>query len=180
MSKKCDENDNECKTCEAKNCNSLSSFRKCIDCKMMFGTDMYCATNPQVMNNKVCRNYNDECYTTIEKFTISRGCMSNQNEKFRKECIENPEKCGICMSTSDKECNNKAILLEKCVACDSNIYDYSCNSKPELYKDKICNVLTDSKSEGCYLSVVSLLKYRKRLFLYFNVVFSNFSLKLLH
>lgn len=156
MLKKCEENDDECKTCQSKNCNAQSSFKKCLNCKMILGEDLHCAANPDLVHSKVCKAYNDKCYTSIENYSLSRGCMSDKDEIFHKECLKNSDKCGACTTGGGNGCNNQRIFTDKCVACDSGMYNYGCDTKPEVYKDKICNVLTSSKPEGCYLRVVGL------------------------
>lgn len=155
MRKLCEQNGSQCKTCIGSNCNSKLQFNRCLVCST--NIDHQCAIDPNSARSDICKNYNDECFTYIEKFGISRGCVSEPNYPYW-ECENDPDKCAMCITTDEKECNDQKIIMETCVECDSNKSE-SCQNDPLDYKDKVCSGLTTTKQEGCYLRVVSFLEY---------------------
>lgn len=146
----CEENE-VCKTCVGKNCNSIRSFSKCVHCNRE--EDPQCAINPQQAIEKVCNAYGDMCFTSITQYNVLRGCIGEQNEDFQVECSIHTEKCAIC-TPDGKGCNNRAIAMETCVDCDSN-EDQKCVHNPKERKGKICSLIDSKESHGCYLKVVS-------------------------
>lgn len=145
----CQANGAECKTCEGKNCNYLSSFTTCFECDS--ATNRKCATNPQSTRNKVCKSYHDNCFTQIGRLSITRGCME-ENGINVEVCRNNPDKCDVC--TTEFPCNNQSIQLDACVDCDSSM-NPECRNSSGAFVNKLCSRLRQSPSEGCYLRVVS-------------------------
>lgn len=146
------------------NCNSRTSFAKCLECQT--SDDLECAINPQKVESKVCKNYNDQCFTYIGKTEIFRGCLMERNLNFLSNtslidhCRSNTHKCERCDTFDEHGCNNRTIPVETCVECDSE-KDPRCREYPQDFKNKVCNSFkihsSDSVSHitGCYLSIVS-------------------------
>lgn len=155
--KLCKENGDECKVCTGPKCNSRSSFVKCLNCNST--DDRQCATNPESINSKFCENYDDQCFTYISRSHISRGCLIEKghhyspNGQFSTHCSKYPLKCGMCNTSDGNGCNNRTIIMEACVDCNS-LVDSRCHEEPHLFKDKICSTLRMDDRPGCYLSVV--------------------------
>lgn len=152
MIKLCGKNGNECKVCTGSNCNSRASFIKCLKCHIT-PDDRQCAINPQLAESVMCKNYDDQCFTFIERFNVSRGCGGHP---FITACQADPNKCEVCDTFDENGCNNRIITMETCVECDSLI-DKQCHEEPHLFKDKVCSGLKTIDRLGCYLSVVSYI-----------------------
>lgn len=148
---RCLSNDNQCKTCMgSRNCNSKSSFAKCIQCDTK--SDTNCAKNPGHSNSQVCKYYNDMCYSLIDIYDVSRGCLNDH----RGIALYNaPEKYEVCSTKTGNGCNDKPIIMETCVHCNSEI-DGKCRDEPIMYKGKICSTMESTKREGCYLFLVRI------------------------
>lgn len=151
----CQENSesDECKTCDHSICNTKKAFARCLHCDSAL--DPQCAINPQASSfSKVCRQYKDECYTYISKFNVTRGCVSEQKPDFKNnECI-NLEKCSTCLDTNGFGCNNRTIVMETCVHCDTFDAE-NCLNNFDLFKGKVCSDIYSTDKLGCYLSIVS-------------------------
>lgn len=104
--------------------------------------------------SKICKKYDDECFTQIGEFDILRGCLSDRSPYFEESCRKDEAKCSICSSSEEKICNDKPIEMELCIQCDA-IEDEKCQNQPDLYKGKICNTINSTDREGCYLNTVS-------------------------
>lgn len=151
----CQENSksDECRTCIGSNCNKKQTFARCLHCDSAL--DPQCAINPQPSSlSKVCSAYEDECYTYISKFNVSRGCVAEQKPDFRTEECRNPQKCTICPATDRLDCNNRAIVMETCVDCDTKNGE-NCYDDLNTFKGKVCSDIDSKEKEGCYLSIVS-------------------------
>lgn len=150
----CGENNDECKICAGSNCNTRKFFERCLRCRSE--NDPQCVINPQLFESKVCKNYNDQCFTHIGKFGITRDCLSEKSEEFEMECKSTEAKCVLCTTSDGKACNNNLFTMETCVECDSaKEKDQKCHNEPELYRNKICSNIDSTDQEGCYLEVVS-------------------------
>lgn len=68
------------KTCTEQNCNSKASFVKCINSQT--SDDSQCAVNPKEPESKIGKNYNDKCFTFIERTVVSRGCLNERNRNL--------------------------------------------------------------------------------------------------
>lgn len=153
MKKHCEQNLGDCKTCSEPNCNSRLSFQKCLLCDST--KDQHCINNPELMETKVCKNYNDECFSSIGDRNFTRGCLKDQNYNFISNCRRNRNKCSICDTKTENACNDIQILMETCSECSS--HDYGCVHQPSTFKGKICSDFSrPSIREGCYISEVSV------------------------
>lgn len=154
----CKKNGDECKVCAEINCNSKPSFVKCLSCHR--SKDPQCAINPQDANRKICKSYNDQCFTYIQRFDITRGCVNEKGDSFIEQCNKDPNKCAICLSETEVNgCNNQVIKMETCLECDSDI-DPRCRDDPEVFQDKICSHLIPANQAGCYLKVVRFCRFK--------------------
>lgn len=116
-------------------------------------SDSKCIGGPDVSQSKICKEYNDKCFTHIGGFEVSRGCLSDRGSHFEETCRKDEEKCSICSPTDDKCCNDKPIASETCVECDST-KDEKCQNQPESYTGKICSTISSTDKEGCFLNTV--------------------------
>lgn len=151
----CQENgkSDECRTCITSKCNSKSTFSRCVHCDSAL--DPQCAINPQVERfSKMCNAYVDKCYTYISKFNVSRGCLYEKSPDSDIDECENPRKCSICDETSVFGCNNRTIVMETCVHCDT-LNGENCFDNLSIFKGKVCSEIGSTDKLGCYLSVVS-------------------------
>lgn len=117
-------------------------------------SDPKCSTAPE--NSTICTKYDDSCFTDIDQFGITRGCVNERSSIFHSECRQNIDKCSTCSTTNDNNCNNQKIEIERCVECDSN-EDKSCHDYPNVYMNKMCSDLDSKGREGCYLEQVRKL-----------------------
>lgn len=152
----CD-NSKTCTLCHSNNCNGHSlnsnfSSRKCMNCDSK--NDSKCIKELDPNYSKVCKNDDDQCFTHIGTFIITRGCLSDQSSDFMEICQNDAEKCSIC---DENNCNNDNIVLETCINCDST-NDEKCQQKLDPYKGKICSTLNSNDALGCFLLMVSALK----------------------
>lgn len=158
----CKENGDECKTCTGTNCNSQKMFRRCLHCST--NECRQCAINPQLAKSKKCAKYNDKCYTFIDEFSVSRGCATERDDdSFEESCEKDSDKCQICETPDDDSnegCNNQPIMMETCVACNSNKEGSECLTNPIKYKDKVCSGIETENRTGCYLRIVSIVLAR--------------------
>lgn len=148
----CQNNSNECKSCIGTNCNSRINFGKCLYCDSAANPN--CAINTTSIDNKICKNYNDECFVFIDKTSIKRGCLQELDSEFQDQCISNETKCETCTSDDNSVCNTRLFVLERCVECDTET-DEKCRDEPELYVNKICNTIEVTPRKGCYLKIVN-------------------------
>lgn len=153
----CQVNGAECKTCEGKNCNAASSFKKCTHCSLT--EDPNCAENPVNSFTKTCKKYVDECYTSIGSVGILRGCLSEQSYEFPELCRKNADKCEICTPADGNACNKKPIKIEMCIECSLDKGD-NCIDNFDLYRNKICSRFNSTAAEGCFVHIVSLTNYQ--------------------
>lgn len=145
-------NGDEFKTCLGINCNSEASFKRCLHC---YSTDWFCGPDPLKAEIKTCDDYKAKCYTYIKNKSVQRGCLPAENTDLFVEIKKNPDKSEICINTDKRTCNSKPISLENCVVCDSDASDL-CKTRPDLYKNKLCDPFISSKPQGCYLRIVRL------------------------
>lgn len=161
---RCERNEDECKICTEDNCNKKSSFERCFHCNST--RDSTCLTALAPTKSKICKNYDDECYTRIGDFDIERGCLANQNIYLQNKCRSNKNKCSTCHTNQSLGCNDHKIEMEYCAHCNSEDSE-NCRDKPELYKNKVCsqfNFLGETgPRQGCYMfevcSSVLMLSY---------------------
>lgn len=149
--KYCIENNDECKMCIGNNCNSKQSFEKCQVCDSAVNKN--CIRSPGLVEPKVCKYYDDECFTRIGDTTVSRGCLMEMDEKFVSECRENNRKCERCNITPrsySKTCNLQILTLSTCIECNS-IVDENCRNGPELINEKLCGFINSTEKENCYM-----------------------------
>lgn len=150
----CEKNGDECKMCDGENCNFKQSFSRCLNCNTTDNSQ--CAINPQMIKSKICTKYEDDCFTLIGKFIVSRGCVDEVDVNFSK-CV-NSKKCEICDANGRNDCNNRMIVMERCVDCDtSKDHDQSCWKNPIDHKNKICSKIDSTDREGCFLKKVCVL-----------------------
>lgn len=141
--------------CTGKNCNFRQSFSRCLTCST--SENSQCAINPD-NNSKICTKYEDDCFIVIGEFIVSRGCVGEKDEELQLYECENREKCEICKTKDENNCNNRAIVMERCIECDtSKEDDLSCSRNPIEHKDKICSKINSVEREGCYLRQVRVL-----------------------
>lgn len=154
---KCEKSSDQCKICKGDKCNSKPLFERCIDCNSK--RDTGCADGSGELYSKICTDYDDQCYTHIGSFGVSRGCLNEQKHDFQNQCRNYKRKCFICDTHKgllDKGfvCNNQTIEMEYCAHCDSK-NDENCRDSAELYTNKICNEFnslgTIGDREGCYM-----------------------------
>lgn len=157
--KLCEQNGDECKTCYGINCNSEPSFKACLQCS---ASDWFCGSSPERAKIKICKSYKEKCYTYAGNNGVSRGCLPAESTELYMEFKKNPDKCEICINTDANSCNNRTVILETCVDCDSN--NDSCKTLPNLYKNKLCSPFVSLKREGCYLRIVSLFSVSNKFF----------------
>lgn len=158
MKRLCEQRSPECKTCLGNNCNREKSFTTCLHCAT--SDDPHCAKNPYKIFKKICSAYKDECFTFIGSLGVSRGCMSERSETFKKDCRKNRDKCSICSNEDSEGCNDNSIVMETCLACDS-ITDPNCKTNPTVFGDKICSGIEETPREGCYLRVENVKVSRR-------------------
>lgn len=156
----------ECRTCIGPNCNTKQTFTRCLHCDSAL--DPLCAINPQEsIFSKVCDAYEDKCYINILKFNVTRGCLSEQKVVFENDECKNSRKCAICSETNGFGCNNRAIVMETCVHCDTKNGE-DCSDDLDIFKGKVCSDIDSTEKQGCYLSIVSkftkILEEKKSLF----------------
>lgn len=149
----CGEKGDECKICAGSYCNIREFFEKCLRCKSE--NDPQCVINPQLMETKVCKNYNDQCFTHIDKISVVRDCLSERNADFEAECKSADDKCIMCSTSDGNVCNGNIFTMETCSECDST-KDEKCRVDPFLFRNKICSKINSTDREGCYLEVVSI------------------------
>lgn len=146
----------ECRTCIGSNCNKNPTFARCLHCDSAL--DPQCAINPHASSfSTVCTAYVDECYTFISKFNVSRGCVSEQKAHFKNEECKNLQKCTICSATGEFNCNNRTIVMETCIDCDTKKGE-NCLGDLNMFKGKVCSEIDSTDKEGCYLSRVSFIR----------------------
>lgn len=154
----CQENSksDECRTCIESNCNKKQKFARCLHCDSAL--DPLCAISPQASSfSKVCNAYEDQCYTIISKYNVTRGCLSEQKADFENDECKIPRKCDICSETDGFGCNDRAIAMETCVQCDTKKGD-DCSDDLDMFKGKVCSDIDSTEREGCYLSIVSKIE----------------------
>lgn len=154
----CD-NSKKCTSCQSNKCNGYSlsletPVKKCISCESK--DDPKCTNEPTSKQSKECKSADDQCFTHIEMFNIKRGCLSEQNPSIEELCQKDAEKCTIC---KENDCNNKKIVLETCIDCDS-ANDDKCQQNLNSHKGKICSTLASNDSLGCFLSMVKCFKFQ--------------------
>lgn len=152
----CD-NSKKCTLCDSNKCNGHSldskiSFKKCISCGSK--DDTKCIKELESKHSKMCKNDDDQCFMHIGKFSILRGCLSDQNSDFMEICQKDAEKCSIC---NENNCNSNNIVLETCINCNST-NDDKCQQKLDSYKGKICSTLNSNDTLGCFLSMVKCIE----------------------
>lgn len=155
--KKCKENPDVCKTCFGENCNKRKSFEKCFLCST--ADDPNCAWTPKGNETKICKDYHDECFTFIGQAAISRGCLNELSQDFKRICRSDVTKCNICSSRTSgySNCNDVIVNIEKCFECDSNNDGENCRQHPQSVTEKLCSRIDAdgiSKRAGCFLSMV--------------------------
>lgn len=156
----------ECRTCIGSNCNKKRTFARCLHCDSAL--DPQCAINPQASSfSKVCDAYEDECYTYISKYNVTRGCVSEQKIDFRHKECKNPKKCAICLETNEFGCNNRSISMETCVDCDTRNGE-NCYDDLNMFRGKVCSNIDSIEKQGCYLSVVSRIENENKPFSQLN------------
>lgn len=158
----CD-NSRKCTSCHSSKCNGNSlnsklSLKKCINCDSK--NDSKCIKELNSKHSKECKKEDDQCFTHIEKFSIKRGCLSDQSSDFMGICQKDSKKCSLC---NEDNCNNKKIVLETCIDCNS-ANDDKCQHELNSHKGKICSTLESNDSPGCFLSMVKCFEIHSHRF----------------
>lgn len=149
--KECNSNGSDCKKCMKKQCNSRKSFGKCFSCDSV--QDLTCAFHPEILEKKVCRSYEDSCYTYISKSGVSRGCLNDNSLDIIRTCrTALYGKCEIC-ANNETICNVNNVVLESCIECTSD-EDENCRNEPEKANEVLCNLMNQSNHTGCYTNIV--------------------------
>lgn len=149
----CERNGDQCKICSGDNCNTRPSFERCYNCDSTKYPN--CFTNLEKTHSKICKDYDDECFTHIGDSDIVRGCLKEQNFRFQSICRNNNEnKCATCTTKEGLGCNEQKLNIEYCAHCNSE-KDENCRDQPESFKDRLCSkfALFDQPApkEGCYM-----------------------------
>lgn len=140
--------------CKGTNCNNAQGLMACATCKS--SVDCGPLSDKRVGRPSVCKEYRDKCYTFIGREGVERGCVSSKPENFQEKCLNNPDKCNICVDPlNPRGCNREKFDLEFCVDCDSTKNKDMCEKRPTLFRNYICNGFFSSEKQGCYLSIVS-------------------------
>lgn len=108
----------DCKMCEGDSCNKKRTFQTCRICDAEVDGEN-CLSSPELLTEKQCPNYLDECYTLVKDDVVKRNCIGDGAVPTIGECKENAQFCRHCSDASP--CNNEVIKAEVCVSCDSNI-----------------------------------------------------------
>ena len=142
----CQANDETCKICSGKGCNSRKSFQQCRVCNS--SETVNCIRAPSAMPFKTCKNYEDECFVHVLNDTITRGCLweevSSTGATFQEDC----KKTDLCEKCSNEEnCNSKVVDGEFCLTCDSET-DPSCRTNVTIAMRTQCPLAV--KALGCY------------------------------
>lgn len=154
----CREEGDTCKTCSSNSttvgqvCNTLDSFTQCIGCDSLSNPN--CAVSPTAGMTIICGNYNDTCFTSLNKTNgqIRRGCLKEMSSQFINACKANERNCNICLD-GQGACNNQSAGIERCIECDSRM-DRNCINRLHLFGDgKVCNANEPLRWQGCYLSM---------------------------
>lgn len=148
MQQECESNDGFCKICSETECNSRPSFQKCVLCDSSIDID--CAASPQSIQRKMCKEYDDECFSLIAERAFLRGCLNEQNLTIRGDCNQNKHKCAVCNTQSGNGCNDQKFELETCIQCNTH-KEYGCRWTPQNWKGQICNDIFPSARLGCYM-----------------------------
>lgn len=142
----------EFKICQGIECNSRTSFEKCLICNS--ANHPNCVNNTEYLTTKICKNYVNECFTLIGSKNISRGCLNDFDDEFQALCRNDASKCETCSTLKDDSgCNEIPFVLETCISCDSSKDNY-CENHLEKAYDKICNRIQPPDQNGCYLKKV--------------------------
>lgn len=139
--------------CHSNNCNGYSvnsniSRKQCMRCKSK--NDSKCIGDVDSSHSKACKQAEDQCFTHIGNYSVTRGCMSEQSLEFAQSCQKYTEKCSIC---NGNNCNNDSIALETCINCVST-NDTKCQEHLDSFKGKICSTVNSKDTLGCFLSTV--------------------------
>lgn len=155
--------------CLGSMCNN-KQFSRCIQCSSLY--DPNCGLTPDTSNPRICSDYDDVCFSSIERYSINRGCLleyAKQSRNMNKDyCRANRLKCKMC---STKACNKDSIRTDTCIKCvynqtagnpsDEN-NDTECITGPDNLKSSICDTFSVIKYMGCYLESSNDDKYVRR------------------
>lgn len=83
------------KTCLGNDCNSRSVLLSCASFVSKVHDDIDVKTIP----TKVCKKYDDECYTHGSYWTIEWGCLSDASDDIKQNCASNHTKCQKCATS---------------------------------------------------------------------------------
>lgn len=126
----CRANSDWCKTCIGTDCNSKSSYLRCLSCES--GSFDNCFYRPNEVSTELCRNYNDRCLIQTQNGLVRRGCV---DEHYK--CIDNYD-CHLCSNSS--MCNNIPLPIEYCIRCNSN-------------ENPLCHPLQNMSQKQCNPSI---------------------------
>lgn len=138
----CQSGKGHCKMCDGDSCNIKRTFQTCHVCDTEVDGEN-CVGSPELIKEKVCPKYLDECYTLVKDEVVKRNCIGDSIVPTVGECKENAENCRHCSDSSP--CNDEVIIPEICIACDS---DTDNNCKTNLTSIDTCHLSLQSK--GCF------------------------------
>lgn len=141
--RECQSTNSTCKMCLGKSCNRRDGFQTCNDCSSEIeGQD--CMNNTVFLTERICPNYNDQCYINLVNDVIIRNCT---DDIITPNDCHNTRNCTLC---SGKRCNGRGIEPEICISCDSK-KDPACKSTAVIKEESFIKKCTLSLQEqGCY------------------------------
>lgn len=143
------ENGDEHKVCYRDNCNSLQQFERCYICDS--ANDPNCVTLESPAEIRMCKNYEDTCYTHIDKKSIKRGCLMETTPQLIYYCGIYRNKCDVCTAKGENDiCNRRSVAIEHCVECDDHFDKGRCGNDTEVMNEIICGTHLSSTLEGCF------------------------------
>lgn len=132
--KECNTGNDNCKTCFSRFCNEKRSFQSCKVCDSEVDGD-FCVSSPWQLNNRLCPNYLDQCYTHVQNGIVKRNCTGDATIQSVEQCRRNGETCKYC---DDKNgCNNDEVRHGTCISCNS-ADDPTCASNTTFTTFEVC------------------------------------------
>lgn len=146
LKKKCLANDDTCKICTDRECNSRSNFSECFVTNE--GQRKELANLKSSSSPQICTKYDDKCFTLVlAGVLVVRGCLYDLQKNIPPNFLsaQSDKSFAVC---SGRLCNDKVVEPSYCITCDSS--NQKCIDDPySMRLRKQCKLLEINPS-GCY------------------------------
>ncbi|XP_049279811.1 uncharacterized protein LOC125762096 isoform X2 [Anopheles funestus] len=139
----------ECVTCDSGDgCNEHPPISpNSLTCHHCEAPD--CAQLTQTAEGTVCPDVllgrTDACYTFVDKYTVRRGCLSEETA-----CNPADANCHVCTVGNDCNADEYSVELNECVLCDEDVAGERCKWGFERSVAQRCSSDISAVGVGCY------------------------------